>query len=101
MREITIAELEQLQTEGKKILADFKARWCGPCKTLIPRIDNMSNDYPDIEFVSIDVDDNQEGVVKLGIRSVPTVIIYDGINIVDRSQGANPESYYKTFLDNL
>ena len=101
MREITIAELKQLQTEGKKILADFKARWCGPCKTLIPRIDNMSNDYPDIEFVSIDVDDNQEGVVKLGIRSVPTVIIYDGINIVDKSQGANPESYYKTFLDNL
>lgn len=101
MREITIAELEQLQTEGKKILADFKARWCGPCKTLIPRIDNISNDYPNIEFVSIDVDDNQEGVVKLGIRSVPTVIIYDGETVIDRSQGVNHETYYKSILDKL
>lgn len=101
MREVTIDELKKIQSEGKKILADFKARWCVPCKTLIPKLEIMSNDYPNIEFVSIDVDDNMDAALDLGIRSVPTVIIYDGNKLIDRSQGAKPDSYYKEVLNKL
>jgi thioredoxin 1 len=101
MREITIDELKKSQSEGKKILVDFKARWCVPCKTLIPRLDTISNDYPNVEFVSIDVDDNMDAALDMGIRSVPTVIIYDGEKLVNRSQGAQPEGFYKDILNNL
>lgn len=101
MREITITEFKELQAEGKRILVDLKARWCMPCKQLIPRLSAMSNDYENIEFVAIDVDDNQEGCVELGIRSVPTVLIFDGEKLIDRSTGVQPEKYYKDILNKL
>jgi thioredoxin 1 len=101
MREITIDELKQLQLEGKKILADFKAKWCVPCGHLLTRLDKMSSNYNDIEFVAIDVDDNKEGCVELGIRSVPTVMIYNGEELVNRSTGANVDSVYIKILDSL
>ena len=101
MREITIDELKGLQTQGKKLLVDVKAKWCIPCKQLIPRLENMQKDYNDVEFVTIDVDDNQEGCMELGIRSVPTVIVYKGEELINRSQGAQPDRFYKDILDNL
>lgn len=101
MREITTQELKELQSQGKKILVDLKARWCMPCRTLIPRLDEISTQYNDVEFVAVDVDDNREGCVELGIRSVPTVMIFDGDKLVDRSSGVNESSYYKDILNNL
>lgn len=101
MREITIDELKKLQLEGKKTLVDFKTRWCVPCKTLIPRLDTISNDYPNVEFVAIDVDDNMDAALDLGIRSVPTIIIYDGEKLINRSQGVQPDTYYKDILNKL
>jgi thioredoxin len=101
MREIKIEELKELQTQGKKILVDIKARWCSPCKQLIPRLENIEKEHEDIIFVAIDVDDNQEGCIELGVRSVPTVIIYDGENIIDRSTGVKQDSYYKDILNKI
>jgi thioredoxin 1 len=101
MREITITELKELQSQGKNILVDVKAKWCMPCKQLSPRLDNIQKDYNDVEFVTIDVDDNQEGCMELGIRSVPTVMVYKGEELINRSQGAQPDGFYKDILDNL
>lgn len=101
MREITISELKGLQSQGKKLLVDIKAKWCMPCKQLIPRLENMQKDYGDIEFVTIDVDDNQEGCIELGIRSVPTVMLFKGEELINRSQGAQSESFYKDILNKL
>jgi thioredoxin len=101
MREITITELKELQSQGKNILVDVKAKWCMPCKQLIPRLENMQKDYNDVEFVTIDVDDNQEGCMELGIRSVPTVMVYKGEELINRSQGAQSDGFYKDILNNL
>jgi thioredoxin len=101
MKELNGEQVEQLKKEGKKIILDFYALWCGPCKTLIPRLESMSTEYDDVEFVKMNVDKNQEYAISLGIRSIPTVIIYNGDNLIDRSQGVQTESYYKDFLNNL
>ena len=101
MREITITELKELQSQGKNILVDVKAKWCMPCRQLIPRLENMQKDYNNVEFVTIDVDDNQEGCMELGIRSVPTVMLFKGEELVNRSQGAQPDGFYKDILNNL
>jgi thioredoxin 1 len=101
MREITVKELQKMKSDNKKILVDFKARWCGPCKTLLPRLDKLSESYPNVEFVAVDVDDNMEQCLELGIRGVPTVMIFNGEELIDRSQGMNVDLYYKNFLDNL
>jgi thioredoxin len=99
MENVTAERIKQLQSEGKKILVDYYAEWCGPCKTLIPRLEKISNDYPDVEFVKVDVDQNREFCMELGIRSVPVVMIWDGNTLIDKSNGANVESYYKEILN--
>lgn len=101
MREITGEELEQLKKEGKKILLDLHGLWCGPCKMLIPKLTTMSTEYDNVEFVKMDVDKNQDYAIELGVRSVPTVIIYDGENVIDRSTGVKQDSYYKDILNKI
>lgn len=101
MENVTAEQVKQLQSEGKKILVDYWAPWCGPCKSLIPRLESIESEFPNVTFVKVDVDSNRESCVDLGIRSVPTIMIYDGETLVNRSQGANSESFYKDFLNKL
>ena len=101
MENVTSAQVEQLQSEGKKILVQYTASWCGPCKSLTPRLSNLSNKYSDVIFVKVDVDENMDAAKELFISSVPTVIIYNGDTLVNRSTGANVDSMYTKILDTL
>jgi thioredoxin 1 len=98
---ISKEQLFELQKSGNKILVQYTASWCGPCRQLSPRLANISNSYDNIAFVKIDVDENMELAQNLLIRSVPTVIIYKGEEILNRSQGAQPDGFYKDILNNL
>lgn len=101
MENVTSERVKELQLEGKKVLVDYWAKWCGPCKALIPRLENLESQYPDITFVKVDVDENQSEAMSLGIRSVPTIMIYNGETLVNRSTGANTDDIYKKILDTL
>lgn len=101
MTEITGEQLEQLKKEGKNILLDLHGIWCGPCKMLIPKLEQLETQYENVTFVKMDVDKNRDYALDLGIRSVPTVIVYNGDKLIDRSQGAQSESYYKDILNKL
>ena len=101
MENVTSEKVKQLQSEGKKVLVDYWAKWCGPCKALIPRLESIESQYPDVAFVKVDVDENMDSALDLGIRSVPTIIIYNGEKLISRSQGGNSESFYKDILNNL
>jgi thioredoxin 1 len=101
MENITTEQLQELQSKGEVILADYYATWCGPCKALMPRLAAMASEYPNAKFVALDVDKNQDHAIEMGIRSVPTVIIYKGGEVINRTSGVNPESHYKSVLNNL
>lgn len=101
MENVTAEKVKQLQSEGNKILVDYWAPWCGPCITLIPRLESIESEFPNVTFVKVNVDKNRESCVDLGIRSVPTIIIYDGDTLVNRSTGVNGESFYKDVLNKL
>ena len=101
MRDITGQEVVSLQKEGKKILLDLWAPWCGPCRSLIPRLEQLDGNYENIEFVKVNVDENRDFAVAFGIRSVPTVIIFDGEQEIDRLTGAQPDQSYTTILNQL
>jgi thioredoxin 1 len=98
MKKITIEELKNLQKENKKIIVDFSASWCGPCKMLLPTLEKISDEMTDVEVVKIDVDEQSEFISEYGIRGVPTVIIYNGEQQIDRSSGVKPPSYYTDFF---
>jgi thioredoxin len=101
MENVTSDKVKELQSQGNKVLVDYWAKWCGPCKSLIPRLESLESQYPNVTFVKVDVDENMDSALDMGIRSVPTVIIYDGDKLVNRSQGAQPEGFYKDILNNL
>ena len=101
MENITAEKLQQLISNNETILVDYWAKWCGPCKTLIPRLEAFEAQYPKVKFVKIDVDENQDHAIEAGIRSVPTIMIMKGGELLDRSSGVNTEAYYKNILNNL
>ena len=101
MENVTADKLKELQLKGNKLLVQYTASWCGPCKALSPRLENFENEYQGVIFSKVDVDQNVDTAMELNIRSVPTVIIYDGEKIVNRSQGAQPDNFYKDILNKL
>ena len=101
MEYVTSAQVAQLQSEGKKLLVQYTASWCSPCRALTPRLSNLSNKYTDVTFVKVDVDENMESAQELLISTVPTVMIYDGDTLINRSTGANHDAVYSKILDTL
>ena len=68
-------------------LLDFYADWCGPCKTQDPILDELTEDYGDVEFQKVDVDEEQETANQYQVRSLPTVIVENDDGVVDRFVG--------------
>lgn len=101
MENVTSEDLRKLQNNGNKILVDFWAPWCGPCKQLIPRLEALESNYPNVSFVKLNVDENVDFALDLNIRSVPTVMIFDGETLISRTAGANQDIVYTNILDKL
>jgi len=101
MELVTAAQLEQLKSSGQPVLVDYFANWCGPCKALIPRLEKLESEYPNVKFVKVNVDENMDHSVEAGIRSVPTVIFLKDGAEYNRSSGANVDSFYKDVLNSL
>jgi thioredoxin 1 len=98
MRELTTDELKQKLDNGDKVLVDFFATWCGPCKALIPVLESISNDFDGVELIKMDVDQNMDLAMELGIRSVPTVVLFEGKKEVFRTTGANNKTFYEKVI---
>jgi len=75
------------------VVIDFWATWCGPCKMIAPIIDEMATEFEGkAKICKVDVDNNQGIAVQLGIRSIPTVMIFKGGKVVDTIVGAVPKA---------
>jgi len=81
------------------VLVDFWATWCGPCKTLGPMLEKLTGEYHGaFELAKVDVDKEQQIAAAFQIRSVPTVFLVKGGQIVDGFPGAVPEGQLREFL---
>lgn len=85
-------EQEVLKSEIP-VLIDFWATWCAPCRLLAPTIDQLSEEYEGrVKVAKLDVDNNQQTAMNLGVRSIPAVIIFKHGDIVDNIVGNVPKS---------
>ena len=81
------------------VVVDFWAEWCGPCRVLGPVIESLSQDYEGrVKVAKVDVDSNQQVAMQYGIRSIPTVMLFDKGQVVDTIVGVRPKSDYETSL---
>jgi thioredoxin len=101
MKEVTTEELNNLKNQGTKILVDVYADWCGPCKQLTPRLEQLSTSHPQIVFVKMNVDNNMEFANELQIKGVPTVLVYNGKNLIDRKPGLHTNNIYEDMISKL
>ena len=83
-------EKEVMQAEGK-VLVDFWASWCGPCRMLGPVIDQLGNELTDVKVCKIDVDANQELAGKYKVETIPTLVVLEGGKVIKRSVGVQPK----------
>ncbi len=79
----------------------FSAFWCGPCKGLKPIMEELKNEYQNINFQTIDVDDESELAINYGVRSIPTVIFEKGGIEVSRQVGIKSKQTYVDLINSF
>ena len=86
----------------RPVLVDFWAEWCAPCRALGPVIESLSEEFADQATIAkLDVDANQQAAMRYGIRSIPTVLLFNKGELVDTFIGVRSRSDYETSLRNL
>ncbi|MBQ9769215.1 MAG: thioredoxin, partial [Clostridia bacterium] len=77
---------EVLNSE-KKVLLDFWAPWCGPCRMVVPIVEEIADERPDIKVGKINVDEEVELASQFGIMSIPTLVVIEKGKIVNQAMG--------------
>ena len=91
--EITDSNYSQLLAQGKPIVIDFNAEWCGPCRKMGPIIETLAEQYDGQVIVgACNVDENEQLPVKFGVMSIPAIFFIKDGQVTDKSIGAVPAS---------
>lgn len=93
---------ENFQTEvinsDKPVLLDFWAPWCGPCRMVVPIVEEISQERPDIKVGKVNVDEQPELARQFRVTSIPTLVVMKGGEAVNRAMGARPKSQILAML---
>jgi len=84
----------------KPVLVDFWAPWCGPCRTLMPMLDRIADDYGGrFVLAKVNTDEQQRLAGHFGVRSIPTVLLIHNGEVVEQFVGVQPEAAVRALLD--
>ena len=81
----------EVLNSDKKVLLDFWAPWCGPCRMVVPIVEEIADERPDIKVGKINVDEEVELASQFGIMSIPTLLVIENGKIVNQAMGARPK----------
>ena len=100
--EITDSNYESLVAEGKPMIVDFWATWCGPCQLIGPLIEDLAKEYEGrITIGKVNVDDNNDLPIQFGVRNIPTVLFMKDGKVQKKLVGAQDKATLKAEADKL
>lgn len=101
LHEFTDANFKsEVLESAEPVLVDFWAPWCGPCRMLMPTVEQLAGEYAGrVKIGKVNTDDNQETAASFGITSIPTVILFKNGQLVDKVVGAPPKQHFVNMID--
>lgn len=99
---ITDSTFDDLLNEGKPMVVDFWATWCGPCKKIGPYIEELAEKYAEQAIIGkVDVDENDQLAIRFGVRNIPTVLFIKNGQVTEKQVGAAPKAVYEAKLQSI
>ncbi len=102
MKEITSTQQfeQEVLNSGNPVFVDLWAEWCGPCRAVSPAVEELSGEYKDkVDFVKVNVDENNELAQKYSIFSIPTLAIFANGKVIAQSAGAASKESIRTYIN--
>lgn len=89
---------QEVLNSDKPVLMDFWAPWCGPCRMVVPLVEEIAKERSDIKVVKTNVDEEQELAMQFGVMSIPTLVVMKNGKIVNQVTGARPKAQILAML---
>ena len=89
---------QEVLNSDKPVLMDFWAPWCGPCRMVVPLVEEIAKERSDIKIVIINVDEEQELAMQFGVMSIPTLVVMKNGKVVNQVTGARPKAQILAML---
>ena len=89
---------QEVLNSDKPVLMDFWAPWCGPCRMVVPLVEEIAKERSDIKVVKINVVEEQELAMQFGVMSIPTLVVMKNGKIVNQVTGARPKAQILAML---
>lgn len=100
--QITDQNFESIVAQGKPVVIDFWATWCGPCKRLAPTIEELADEFADSVIIGkCDIEENVDITGRFGIMSVPTVVFLKNGEEVTRQIGVASKALYVDIIKQM
>lgn len=99
-KQLTDSNLDEVMSSSRLTVIDFWAEWCGPCRQMLPILEEISKEMGDkVKICKVNVDESPDKAAELGIRSIPSIFLYKDGKQVDVKVGLNPKSAMVSWIE--